>query len=93
MTLNEIIEMVKANPKAFPKGLETSDKDVKQYLALVSVEPQTDKFAKASATLVAVAENVTCKSQREVEETCDAVRESLRDLRNGCLLAVAEASR
>ena len=42
MTLNEIIEMVKANPKAFPKGLETSDKDVKQYLALVSVEPQTD---------------------------------------------------
>ena len=93
MTLNEMIEMVKANPKAFPKGLETSDKDVKQYLALVSVEPQTDKFAKASATLVAVAENVTCKSQREVEEACDAVRESLRDLRNGCLLAVAEASR
>ena len=93
MTLNEIIEMVKANPKAFPKGLETSDKDVKQYLALVSVEPQTDKFAKASATLVAVAENVTCKSQREVEEACDAVRESFRDLRNGCLLAVAEASR
>ena len=93
MTLNVIIEMVKANPKAFPKGLETSDKDVKQYLALVSVEPQTDKFAKASATLVAVAENVTCKSQREVEEACDAVRESLRDLRNGCLLAVAEASR
>ena len=66
---------------------------MKQYLALVSVEPQTDKFAKASATLVAVAENVTCKSQREVEEACDAVRESLRDLRNGCLLAVAEASR
>ena len=93
MTLNEIIEMVKSNPQAFPKGLETSDKDVKQYLALVSVEPQTDKFAKASATLVAVAENVTCKSQREVEEACDAVRESLRDLRNGCLLAVAEASR
>ena len=93
MTLNEIIEMVKANPKAFPKGLETSDKDVKQYLALVSVEPQTDKFAKASAMLVAVAENVTCKSQLEVEEACDAVRESLRDLRNGCLLAVAEASR
>ena len=93
MTLNEIIETVKSNPQAFPKGLETSDKDVKQYLALVSVEPQTDKFAKASATLVAVAENVTCKSQREVEEACDAVRESLRDLRNGCLLAVAEASR
>ena len=93
MTLNEIIEMVKANPKAFPKGLETSDKDVKQYLALVSVEPQTDKFAKASATLVAVAENIVCKSQREVEEACDAVRESLSELRNASLLAVAAASR
>ena len=93
MTLNEIIEMVKANPKAFPKGLETSDKDVRQYLALVSVEPQTDKFAKASAMLVAVAENIVCKSQREVEEACETVADALRDLRNGCLLAVAEASR
>ena len=30
MTLNEIVEMVKANPQAFPKGLETSDKDVNE---------------------------------------------------------------
>ena len=62
MTLNEIVEMVKANPQAFPKGLETSDKDVKQYLALVSVEPDVEKFAKASSLVVALAENIGCKT-------------------------------
>ena len=89
MTLNEIVEMVKANPQAFPKGLETSDEDVKQYLALVSVEPDVEKFAKASALIVAVAENVGCKSRTEVSEAFDAASESLETLRRACLKAVA----
>ena len=89
MTLNEIVEMVKANPKAFPKGLETSDKDVKQYLALVSVEPDVEKFAKASSLVVAVAENIGCKTLTEVVEAFDAASESLETLRLACRKALA----
>ena len=89
MTLNDIIEMVKTNPKAFPKGLETSDKDVKQYIALVSVEPDVEKFVKASSLVVAVAENIGCKTLTEVVEAFDAASESLETLRLACRKALA----
>ena len=89
MTLNEIVEMVKANPQTFPKGLETSGEDVKQYLAVVSVEPYVEKFANASALAVAVAENVGCKTLTEVVDAFDAASESLETLRMACRKAVA----
>ena len=93
MTLNEVIETVKKNPQAFPKGLDTSREEVRDFLEYVSVEAVAEKFGRDASMLVAVAENIVCKSQREVEEACDAVRESLSELRNASLLAVAEASR
>ena len=89
MTLNEIIEMVKTNPKAFPKGLETSDKDVKQYLALVSVEPDVEKLAKASSLVAALAEHIGCKTLTEVVEAFNAASESLETLRLACRKALA----
>ena len=88
MKLNEIIEKVKGNVAAFPDGLETDIETVRSYLAVVSVEPLVEKFAKATSSVIAVAENINADSGEELSASFDAVSASLNELRTECLKAV-----
>lgn len=89
MTLKDVIAKVAGNARAFPNGLETSIDDVNRFVLAVSLEPETENFAQATSAVVAVAENVDCKTVDEIAKVCDAAEESLRKLRSACLEAVA----
>ena len=93
MTLNEVIETVKKNPQAFPKGLDTSREEVRDFLEYVSVEAVAEKFGRDASMLVAVAENICCKDEAEVKAVCDAAEVSLKTLRRACFKALAEMRR
>ena len=93
MNLTEVIEKVKANKAAFPKGLDTDIVEVKRYLALIDVEPQTEKFAKATSVVVAIADNIGCQGEEELTAAFDAAEETLKELRAACLKAVADLNR
>ena len=92
-TLNDVIEKVKANKRAFPNGLDTDIKDVRHYLAVISVEPQTARFAEATSKVIAIADNLDCKTQQEVQNACNDVRGALDSLDLACCKALAEMHR
>ena len=93
MTLNEVIETVKKNPQAFPKGLDTSREEVRDFLEYVAVESVAEKFGQDASTLVAVAENICGKAEEEVVAACNAAEVSLAVLRNACFKALAALRR
>ena len=90
MTLNKMIEAVKGHPQLFPDGLETKMVDAKRLLAVISVEPQTEDFAKASARVVALAENIDSKTFAEVSDVFGDALATLQELKNACKRAVNE---
>lgn len=90
MTLSKMIEVVKGHPQVFPNGLETKMVEAKRLLAVLSVEPQIEDFAKASARAIALAENVDAKNEAEVVDVFGDALATLQELKNACKRAVNE---
>ena len=90
MKLKDLIEAVEGNERAFPEGLETDLDSVTRYLAVISVDAEIEKLNKATATAVAVAENLDTKTEAELNAAFDAVRNANEDLRKASIRAAEE---
>ena len=88
MKLKDLIEAVEGNERAFPEGLETDLDSVTRYLAVISVDAEIEKLNKATATVVAVAENLDTKT--ELNAAFDAVRNANEELRKASIRAAEE---
>ena len=90
MKLKDLIDAVEGNERAFPEGMDTDLDSVRRYLAVISVDGEIEKLRKAMATAVAVAENLDCKTETELNAAFDAVRDANEELRKASLRAAAE---
>ena len=76
-----------------PEGLDTDLDSVTRYLAVISVDAEIEKLNKATATAVAVAENLDTKTEAELNAAFDAVRNANEELRKASLRAAAELNK
>ena len=93
MTIQEATETIEKNPASFPSGLDTSREEVRDFLEYVAVESVAEKFGQDASTLVAVAQNISCKAEDEVVAACNAAEVSLAVLRNACFKALVALRR
>ena len=82
MTLKEVIETVKKNPQAFPKGLDTCYLDVLRLKVREEITPEAMKFRESADRFTRLAMKLDGATAAEMDEAYNDVRETLNSLNN-----------